>query len=640
MSDESQADKAAQTDKERIARIEASSRGLARAVVYPILVLIVSFAPILFLTGQERKLFGPLALTKTFVLLGAIVVSLTVVPALMAYLVKGRQRSEAENPAARFFSRLYRPILALAFAWKKTTLVLSLALVAGGIPIVLGLGREFMPPLDEGSILLMPTMLPDVSNAEAKRILQVQDRLLAGFPEVANVLGKAGRASTATDNAPISMVETIVILKPRKEWRKGVDKDSLIREMEARLSIPGVVNAWTQPIINRINMLSTGIRTDIGVKVFGPDLDTIFAVSKRIEAAVRDVPGLADLYAEPITGGRFLDVTVKRSELGRYGLSVADVNMVVEAAIGGMPLSETVEGRRRFDITIRLAEDFRSGLDAIRQIPISAPSGPIPLGQVAEVAFAEGPAMINSENAMLRGTVLFNARGRDMGGVAKDARARVDALAKGFPKGYFVTWSGQYENQLRAEARLRLILPIVLAIIVLIIYFSLRSWKEVAVVVASLPVALVGGAYSMFFFDANFSVAVAVGFIALFGIAVETGVLMVVYLNNAIAAHLAEADRDGTKMNAAGLEAALKEGAGLSLRPILMTVLANFIGILPVLLSTGPGSDVMKPITLPFEFGLLTSTLFAFLVLPVLYGMVKLGELRALGRPVILDVKD
>jgi copper/silver efflux system protein len=628
------------TDRERIRRIESSSRSLARAVVFPLLVLIVSFAPILFLTGQERKLFGPMALTKTFVLVGAILVSLTVVPALMAYLVKGKLRSEEKNPAARLFVRLYRPVLALAFGWKKTTVALSIGLVAIGLPMVLSLGREFMPPLDEGSILLMPTLLPDVSNAEAKRILQVQDRLLASFPEVANVLGKAGRASTATDNAPISMIETIILLKPRAQWRKGVDKDSLVREMENRLKIPGVVNGWTQPIINRINMLSTGIRTDVGVKVFGPDLDTIYAVAKGIEDAVRSVPGLVDLYTEQITGGRFLDIRVNRGELGRYGLSVAQVNRVVEAAIGGMTLTQTVEGRRRFDISIRLAEDFRTGLEEIRRIPVSTSAGPVPLGQVAEVTLAEGPAMINSENAMLRGTVLFNARGRDMGSVAAEARERVEALAKGFPNGYFVTWSGQYENQLRAEARLRIILPIVFAIIVLIIYFSLRSWKEVAVVVASLPVSLIGGAYSMYLFGANFSVAVAVGFIALFGIAVETGVLMVVYLNNAIAARLAEREQTGGRLDAVALDAALQEGASLGLRPILMTVFANLFGILPVLFATGPGSDVMKPVTLPFEFGLLTATLFAFLVLPVLYGIVKQRELRILGKPIVLDVKE
>jgi Cu(I)/Ag(I) efflux system membrane protein CusA/SilA len=631
---------AAKDDRERLRRIEASSRQLARAAVFPLLVLIVSFIPILFLTGQERKLFGPMALTKTFVLMGAILVSLTAVPALMAFLVKGRMRSEKGNPAARAFVRLYRPVLARAFAWKKSTVAVSTGLVLAGIPLVASLGREFMPPLDEGSILLMPTMLPDVSNAEAKRILQVQDHLLAAFPEVSNVLGKAGRASSATDNAPMSMIETIIILKPRKEWRRGVDKDSLIREMEERLSIPGVVNGWTQPIINRINMLSTGIRTDVGVKIFGPDLDTIYAVAKRIEEAVRGVPGLSDLYTEEITGGRFLDIRVRRGELGRYGLSVADVNRVVEAAIGGMALTQTVEGRRRFDISVRLAEDFRSSLDAIRRIPVGTPAGPIPLERVAEVTLAEGPAMINSENAMLRGTVLFNARGRDMGGVAADARERVEALAAEFPDGYFVSWSGQYENQLRAEARLRIILPIVLGIIVLILFLSMRSWKAVSVVLAGLPVALIGGAYAMFLFNANFSVAVAVGFIALFGIAVQTGVLMVVYLDNALAARLAEAEKAGRRLDIAGLDAALLEGASLGLRPILMTVLANLFGILPVLFATGPGSDVMKPVTLPFEFGLLTSTLFAFLVLPVLYAMVQQHELAKRGRPAVLDVKE
>ncbi|RZL13312.1 MAG: efflux RND transporter permease subunit, partial [Pedobacter sp.] len=595
-----------------------------------ILVTLISFAPLLFLTGQEEKLFTPLVLTKTFVMIGSALMAITVVPLMMRLLMKGRLIPEAKNPISRFFIRIYGPIIIWCLRWKKTVLAVSLLVVLGSIPIVINTGSEFMPPLDEGSLLFMPVTLPDVSNAEAKRILQVQDRIIKMIPEVSNVLGKAGRASTATDNAPVSMIETIILLKPREEWRDGMTTEKLIAELDEKVRIPGVTNGWTQPIINRINMLSTGIRTDVGVKVYGQNLDTIYTISQQVEKALKNVEGLTDLYNERLTGGRYLDIRIKREELGRYGLSLNDVNNVIETALGGMTQTTTIEGRERYSVNVRLAQDYRDNISEIQRTLIqSSQYGPVPLSAVAEIKFSDGPAMISSENAMLRGTVLFNVRGRDLGSVVDDARQAVEDKLKKLPKGYYLEWSGQYENKVRAEQRLQIIIPVVLIIICGILFYTFKSWKEMLIVLSSMPLALIGGVYSLHFFDVNFSIAVAVGFIALFGVAVETGVLMLVYLNEAIQ-RLRE-----RKMKEAITEPELREavynGSVLRVRPKLMTVMADMIGLLPLLLATGVGSDVMRPITIPFVFGLLSSTIYVLIVLPVIYLWVKERELKKTG---------
>jgi copper/silver efflux system protein len=621
------------TKQEREQKIESSSKMIGKAVVSSILVTLVSFSPILFLTGQEHKLFAPLVWTKTFAMIGSALVAIILVPVLMVVLLRGKVRPESRHPVSRFFIFLYAPVLRGCLKWKKLTLLISFLILAGSIPLVMRLGREFMPPLDEGSLLFMPVTLPDVSNSEIKRIMQVQDKLILTVPEVQNVLGKAGRASTATDNAPISMIETIILLKPKSQWRKNILKNDIINELNSKLQIPGVINGWTQPIINRINMLSTGIRTDVGVKIYGQNLDTINQLAQAFKKSLQSIDGVKDLYVEPITGGKYIDITIKKEELGRYNLSVDEVNMFIETALGGMNITQTIEGRQRFPVNVRLAQDYRNSITKLARVPvITMDYGPIPLGALADIGITEGPPMINSENAMLRGTLLFNVRDRDLGSTVEDARKKLAEAVKKLPKGYFLEWSGQYENQVRAEKRLKIILPVVLVIIIIILYFTFDSFREVLIVLSAIPIALVGGAYSLYFFNINFSVAVAVGFIALFGVAVETGVLMLVYLNNSLFKKTIKLQEQQQPFDKHALEDAIYDGAVLRLRPKLMTVIVDILGLLPVLLATGPGSDVMKPITYPFVFGLVTSTLFVLIVLPVLYAITREYELNKHGK--------
>ncbi len=627
------------SDEERIKIIERSSRVVGRAVFFSILVTLISFAPILFLEGQEKKLFSPLVWTKTFTMIGSVIVALFIVPMLLRSLMKGKLIPESRNPVANFFIKIYTPVLKLCQRWKKTVIAIALLIVLGSIPFVIQLGSEFMPPLDEGSLLFMPVTLPDVSNNEVKRILQVQDKIIKSIPEVESVLGKAGRAYTATDNAPMSMIESIILLKPKSQWRDDMTTEKLISELNEKVQIPGVTNGWTQPIINRINMLSTGVRTDIGIKVYGQRLDTIYNISRQIEKSLQGIEGLTDLYTEQLTGGKYLDIKIKREEIARYNLSIEEINMVIEMALGGMPLTNTVEGRQRFNVSMRMAQDFRRDLDEIKRTPIQTGDyGVIPLSSVAELEISEGPPMISSENAMLRGTVLFNVRGRDMGSVVKEAKNKIDVEFKNLPKGYFITWSGQYENKVRAEKRLKIIIPITLLIIAFVLYFTFHSAKEMLIVLSSIPFALIGGVYSMYFFDVNFSVAVAVGFIALFGIAVETGVLMIVYMNEAIRDSVER--KKSSELSNEEIQSAVFSGAVMRVRPKLMTVMADMIGLLPILLATGVGSDVMKPITIPFVFGLITSTLFVLIVLPIVYQMVKEREIRKHGKVDFLELKD
>ncbi len=628
------------SEEERVKRIETSSILVGKAVFNSILITLVSFAPILFLEGQENKLFTPLVLTKTFAMIGSAFVAIFLVPVLMVILLKGKMRSEKKHPVSRFFLWLYSPVIRLCLAWKKMTIALSVLLVVASIPLILQVGSEFMPPLDEGSLLFMPVTMPDISNSEIKRIMQVQDKLIKSVPEVENVLGKAGRANTATDNAPISMIETIVLLKPQDQWRKGMTKNKLIDELNSKLQIPGVVNGWTQPIINRINMLSTGIRTDVGVKIYGQNLDTINVLSQALKTGLVGVAGVKDLYVEPIVGGKYVEIKIKKEEIGRYGLSVDDVNMVIESSIGGMNITTTIEGRQRFSVNARFAQDFRSNIEQLKQLLVTSNVGPIPLSVVADISIAEGPPMINSENAMLRGTLLFNIRERDMGSTVNDAKKALESQIQKLPKGYFIEWSGQYENQVRAEKRLKVLMPIVLIIITIILYFTFHTFREVLIVLSSVPIALVGGVYSLYFFHVNFSVAVAVGFIALFGVAVETGVLMLVYLNNSLYNRVKKNEKANRPLQNEDIEEAIYEGAALRLRPKLMTVFVDIIGLLPVLLATGTGSDVMKPIAIPFVFGLVTSTLFVLIVLPVLYALVREYELKKNRKLVIAEFSD
>lgn len=621
------------SEEDRLKVIEKSSKQVSRGVFFATIIIITSFLPVFMLSGQEGKMFHPLAFTKTFIMIVDAILVLTLAPVLISFFMKGKFRPDHANPVNRFLERYYEPLIRGVFNWRKTTIAINIIALLITIPLLRNLGTEFMPALDEQSILFMPVTLPDVSNNEAKRILQVQDKIIKSVPEVDKVLGKAGRASTATDNSPISMIETIIMLKPKSEWREGLNKMDIIDELDKKLQIPGVVNGWTQPIINRINMLATGIRTDVGVKIYGQNLDTIAKVSERVKKALEGTRGVSDLYVDPITGGKYLAIDVKRNELARYGLTVDDVNQVVESALGGAPVGNTIEGRQRFSISVRLGQEFRSSLESIKRIPISsAAMGEIPLSAVAEVRFEDGPPMINSENAMLRGAVMFNVRDRDLGSTVEEAIKQLNASRGLLPQGYFLEWSGQYENMIRGQKTLTWIAPIVLAVIFFSLYFAFRSLREAFLSLITVPFALIGGAYLIYFFDVSLSVGVAVGFIALFGIAVETGIVMVIYLNDAMNQLVQLKGNSSETISREDLREYVVKGAAKRLRPKLMTVCVSLFGLIPVLWATGVGTDVMQPIVLPMIGGVLTSSTHILLVTPLIFLMSKEYELKKYGK--------
>lgn len=626
---------------EKLQLIEKSSKLVGPGVFYSTLIVIASFLPVFLLTGMEGKLFSPLAWTKSFILIVDAFLAITLTPVLISFLLKGKLRPENKNPINKKLESVYTPILVFCLKWRKTVLGINVVALLIGLVMFTRLGSEFMPPLDEGSVLFMPVTLPDVSNSEVKRILQVQDKLIKSIPEVDHVLGKAGRANTATDNSPISMIETIILLKPQSEWREGKTKNDIITEINNKLQIPGVTNGFTQPIINRINMLSTGIRTDVGIKVYGESLDTINALSQKIKKALEGTSGVKDLYAEPITGGRYIDIEAKREMLGRYGLSIDDINAVVEAAIGGMKLTTTIEGRQRFSVNARYAQEYRNSIDALKKLQVQTMQyGPIPLETVAEVKISDGPPMINSENAMLRGSVLFNVRDRDLSSTVKEAQKKLNSMMSKMPKGYYIEWSGQWENQLRANKTLSMILPIVVIIIFLILYFTYHSMKESLITMITVPFALIGGVFMVYFYGINLSVAVAVGFIALFGMAIETAMLMTIYLNESMNKMVEKYGNSKEVITEEILRQYIIDGSAKRLRPKLMTVSVSLFGLIPILWATGTGADVMLPITVPLIGGTITSTIYVLLVTPIVFEMVKLHELKTKGKIELIDVKE
>ena len=626
---------------EKLKLIEASSKLVGPGVFYSTIIVITSFLPVFLLTGMEGKLFGPLAWTKSFILLVDAFLAITLTPVLISFLLKGKLRTENKNPINEKLESIYTPILTLCLKWRKTVLIINIVALLIGVLMFSRLGSEFMPPLDEGSILFMPVTLPDVSNSEVKRILQVQDKLIKSIPEVAHVLGKAGRANTATDNSPISMIETIILLKPQNEWREDKTKNAIINEINNKLQIPGVTNGFTQPIINRINMLSTGIRTDVGIKIYGASLDTINVLSQKIKMALEGTSGVKDLYAEPITGGKYIDIEAKREVIGRYGLSIDDINNVVEASIGGMKLTTTIEGRQRFSVNARYAQEYRNSIEALKKLQVQTMDfGPIPLETVANVKISDGPPMINSENAMLRGSVLFNVRDRDLGSTVKEAQKKLNAMMTKLPKGYYVEWSGQWENQIRANKTLSMILPVVIIIIFLVLYFTYHSMKEALITMITVPFALIGGVFMVYFYEINLSVAVAVGFIALFGMAIETAMLMTIYLNEAMNKMVRKHGNSATTISEAILKQYIIDGSAKRLRPKLMTVSVSLFGLVPILWATGTGADVMLPITVPLIGGTITSTIYVLLVTPIVFEMVKLRELKTKGKIELIDVKE
>ena len=629
------------SSEDKLKLIESSSKLVGPGVFYSTIIVITSFLPVFLLTGMEGKLFGPLAWTKSFILIVDAFLAITLVPVLISFLLKGKLRPENKNPINKKLESIYTPILIFCLKWRKTVLGINIIALLIGVLMFTRLGSEFMPPLDEGSVLFMPVTLPDVSNSEVKRILQVQDKLIKSIPEVAHVLGKAGRANTATDNSPISMVETIILLKPQAEWREDKTKNDIITEINNKLQIPGVTNGFTQPIINRINMLSTGIRTDVGIKIYGASLDTINVLAQKIKKTLEGTSGVKDLYAEPITGGKYIDIEAKRDVIGRYGLNIDDINNVVEASIGGMKLTTTIEGRQRFSVNARYAQEYRNSLEALKKLQVQTMQfGPIPLETVADVRISDGPPMINSENAMLRGTVLFNVRERDLGSTVKEAQNKLNAMMTKMPKGYYVEWSGQWENQIRANKTLSLILPIVIIIIFLVLYFTYHSMKEALITMITVPFALIGGIFMVYFYGINLSVAVAVGFIALFGMAIETAMLMTIYLNEAMNKMVEKHGNSSETITEEVLKQYIIDGSAKRLRPKLMTVSVSLFGLIPILWATGTGADVMLPITVPLIGGTITSTIYVLLVTPIVFEMVKLRELRTKGKIDLIDVKE
>ena len=608
--------------------IEAASE-VGPALFFSLLVITVSFLPIFALEAQEGRLFKPLAYTKTFAMAAAALLSVTLVPALMMLFVRGRIVPEHRNPVNRFLIWLYQPVIRLALRFKASTIVIALAILAGSLWPAMKLGTEFMPNLNEGTLFYMPTTLPGLSVTKAAELVQTQNKIIKSFPEVLSVWGKAGRASTATDPAPTEMFETVINLKPESEWRPGMTIDKLIAELDRSLQFPGVSNAWTMPIKARIDMLSTGIRTPVGVKVLGTDLAEMQKLARQIEAVLRTVPGTTSAYAERAIGGYYLNIDPDRAQLARYGLMVGDLQSLIAMALGAEPVTTTVEGRERYTISIRYPRDYRSDPQAIASevlIPL-ADGGTVPLGQVAKVTLAQGPASIRTENAQLAVYIYVDLRDRDLGGYVADAKKAVTAQVR-FPPGYYVTWSGQFEYLERAKARLQVVVPVTALIIFLLLYLNFRRVTETLIVMLSVPFSLVGGLWLMWGLGFNLSVAVAVGFIALAGVAAETGVVMLIYLDAAMTELQARREAEGRPFTRDDLYAAIMTGAVERVRPKMMTVAAIMAGLLPIMWSHGTGAEVMQRIAVPMIGGMISSTLLTLIVIPALYAVVKSVALR------------
>ncbi|KAB2943612.1 MAG: efflux RND transporter permease subunit [Hyphomicrobium sp.] len=620
-------------DKPRMEILIEAATQVGPALFFSLLIITVSFLPIFTLEAQEGRLFKPLAFTKTFAMGAAAFLSVTVVPALMVIFVRGKILPEQKNPINRFLIWVYRPVIDAVLKAKTLTIALAMVVLAISIWPAAKLGSEFMPNLNEGTLLYMPVSLPGLSITKAAELLQTQDRIIKSFPEVQSVYGKAGRAATATDPAPTEMFETVINLKPASEWRPGMTTDKLIGEMDKSLQFPGVSNAWTMPIKARIDMLATGIRTPIGVKVFGQNLKEIERSAREIEVALRNVPGTASAYAERVIGGYYLEIEPKRDQLGRYGLMVGDVQDVVATALGAETVTTTVEGRERYAVNVRYPRELRSDPNAIaRDVLVTLPGGgTVPLGEVATVKRTQGPASIRTEDAQLVAYIFVDVRDRDLGSYVADAQRAVTAQVK-LPDGYYVTWSGQFEYYERAKERLKVVVPVTLLIIVLLLYLNFRRWTETLIVMLSLPFALVGGFWLMWWLGFNLSVAVAVGFIALAGVAAETGVVMLIYLDQALNEARERAQREGRPLSRTDLHAAIMEGAVERVRPKMMTVVAIIAGLLPILWSTGTGSEVMQRIAVPMIGGMVSSTLLTLIVIPAIYGLIKGWRLPRVGR--------
>jgi Cu(I)/Ag(I) efflux system membrane protein CusA/SilA len=611
-------------DEPRTAVLERAAAEVGPALFFSLLVLTVSFLPVFTLEEQEGRLFKPLAYTHTLALAGAALLSITLVPVLMKLFVRGHILPEHRNPLNRALIALYQPLIRLVLRWRLATLLVAVLILAVSAYPLLKTGSEFMPTLNEGTLFYMPVSLPSMSFTKAAELIQVQDRIIKSFPEVESVFGKAGRADTATDPAPVEMFETIINLKPESQWRAGMTVDRLVSDMNAALQFPGVSNAWTMPIKARIDMLSTGIRTPVGIKVYGSDLAEIDRLSKQVEAVIRKVPGTTSAFAERVTGGYYLNITPDRLSLARYGLTIDDLQDVVKSALGGETITTTVEGRQRFGIIVRYPRDFRDDPRAIAEnVLVGGNDGTsIPLGQVAKISIDPGPPSIRTENAQLVGYVYVDLEGRDLGSYVEEARRAVADRVK-LPAGYHVEWSGQFEYLERAQARLALVVPATLFIIFLLLYLNFRRFTETAIIMLSVPFALTGGFWLIYWMGFNMSVAVAVGFIALAGVAAETGVVMLIYLDGALKDMKRRRAAEGRPLSRDDLHAAIMEGGAERVRPKMMTVWAIMAGLLPILWATGTGSEVMKRIAVPMVGGMISSTVLTLLVIPAIYALVK-----------------
>jgi Cu(I)/Ag(I) efflux system membrane protein CusA/SilA len=607
------------TDENRWRIMQEAATEVGPPLFFSLLIITLSFLPVFTLEAQEGRLFAPLAFTKTYAMAAAAGLSITLVPVLMGYFIRGRIIEEEKNPINRGLIAVYRPIINLVIRAPKATLLISLLILVVGLWPATRLGSEFMPPLDEGDLMYMPTTYPGVSIDKAREILQQTDKMILAVPEVKQVFGKIGRAETATDPAPLTMIETVIQFKPREEWREGMTPEALRAELDQVVQYPGLTNAWVMPIKTRIDMLATGIKTPVGIKVAGPDLEVIEGIGQQLEEVLADVEGTASVYSERVAGGRYIDVDIDRKRASRFGLNIADVQDVVRSAVGGMNITQTVEGLERYPVNLRYPQRVRDSVEQLKLLPIVTPQGArIALADVADVKVVDGPPVIKSENARLNGWIYVDISGRDLGSYVAEAQ-RVVSEEIDLPTGYSLAWSGQYEYMVRAQERLAVVGPVTLAIIALLLYLNFRRFPEVAIILGTLPMALIGGLWLLYWLGYELSVAVGVGFIALAGVAVEIGVVMLVYLNQAIRQHIADAQSAGRSLTVGDVQQAVIDGALLRVRPIMMTVAAIIAGLLPIMLGGGTGSEVMRRIAAPMVGGMVSATVLTLVVIPALF---------------------
>jgi len=607
------------TDENRWRTVADAASEVGPPLFFSLLIITLSFLPVFTLEAQEGRLFAPLAFTKTYAMAAAAGLSITLVPVLMGYFIRGHVTPEHSNPINRILIAAYQPVIHAVIRYPRAILLASVAVLVVGLWPATRLGSEFMPPLDEGDLLYMPTTYPGVSIDKARELLQQTDKMISAVPEVKRVFGKIGRADTATDPAPLTMIETVIQLKPREEWRPGMTPDALRAELDRTVQVPGLTNAWVMPIRTRIDMLATGIKTPVGIKVAGPELAVIQSIGRQLEQVLQAVPGTASVYSERVAGGRYVDVDIDRRRASRFGLNISDVQDIVRTAVGGMNVTQTVEGLERYPVNLRYPQRVRDSVEQLKLLPIVTPDGArIALADVADVRVVDGPPMIKSENARPNGWTYVDISGRDLGSYVADAQAAV-ADGVSLPPGYSLAWSGQYEYMVRAQERLSVVGPLTLAIIVLLLFLNFRRFAEVAIVMGTLPMALIGGFWLLYLLGYDLSVAVGVGFIALAGVAVEIGVVMLVYLDQAIRHHEATAEAEGRTLNLEDVRQAVIDGAVLRVRPIMMTVSAIIAGLLPIMLGSGTGSEVMRRIAAPMVGGMVSATLLTLAVIPALY---------------------